>query len=58
MKADHKKKKAMNLNLVALFSLGAFFSFLSYLVTTFENKLFKRLGKSRASLWIISRAIF
>ena len=27
------------------------------LVTTLENKLFKRLGKSRASLWIISRAI-
>ena len=28
----------MNLNLIALFSLGAFFSFLSYLVTTLEDK--------------------
>lgn len=27
----------MNLNLIALFSLGAFFSFLSYLVTTLED---------------------
>ena len=27
----------MNLNLIALFSLGAFFSFLSYLVTTLER---------------------
>ena len=28
----------MNLNLIALFSLGAFFSFLSYLVATLEDK--------------------
>ena len=28
----------MNLNLIALFCLGAFFSFLSYLVTTLEDK--------------------
>ena len=38
MKINQKQKLAMNLNLIALFSLGAFFSFLSYLVTTLEDK--------------------
>ena len=33
----------MNINLVALFNLGAFFSFLSYLVTTLEDKEINRL---------------
>ena len=38
MKTNQKQKLAMNLNLVVLFCLGAFFSFLSYLVTTLEDK--------------------
>ena len=45
MKINQKQKLAMNLNLIALFSLGAFFSFLSYLATTLEDiKLFQGLG--------------
>ena len=37
MKINQKQKLAMNLNLIALFSLGAFFSFLLYLATTLED---------------------